>query len=149
MDIREKLVELIEESRISCGENGVRINGSRDIADHLLANGVTIKGVENDTVNMVKLDPLETVTPCHGFGEWIPVTERLPKNDYEKPWWERQRYLVRLQGGSMRVATYGYKEADWWIDSHDCVLHVKHHTAVTHWMPLPRRRKESDLRGIC
>ena len=39
---REKLVELIEESRISCGENGVRINGSRDIADHLLANGVTV-----------------------------------------------------------------------------------------------------------
>lgn len=46
-------MELIEESRISCGENGVRINGSRDIADHLLANGVTIN-------------------------EWIPVTERLP-----------------------------------------------------------------------
>lgn len=42
-NIREKLVELLEESRISCGENGVRINGSRDIADHLLANGVTVQ----------------------------------------------------------------------------------------------------------
>lgn len=50
-NIREKLVELIEESRISCGEDGVRINGSRDIADHLLANGVTVLPVQvGDTV---------------------------------------------------------------------------------------------------
>lgn len=53
MDIREKLADLIEESRVSYGENGVCINGSRDIADHLIANGVTIQ-------------------------EWVSVKDRLP-----------------------------------------------------------------------
>lgn len=118
MDVREKLVELICKGTVydryldRSRPRGCHGYTADVLADYLLANGVTVQ-------------------------EWIPVTERLPKNDYEKPWWERQRYLVRLQGGSMRVATYGYKEADWWIDSHDCVLHVRHHTAVTHWMLAP------------
>ena len=73
---------------------------------------------------------------------WIPVTEKLPKNDYGKHWKERAYYLVRLSNGTMRVAHYGYKEYDWWIDSHDCVLSKKHYTEVTHWRQLPEQPKE-------
>ena len=73
--------------------------------------------------------------------KWIPVRERLPENDYGKHWKERQYYLVCLQNGMMRVAHYGYKEHDWWIDSHDCVLARKHYTEVTHWMHLPEPPK--------
>ena len=85
-------------------------------ADHLIANGVTVQ-------------------------KWIPVTERLPDNDYRKHWKERHYYLVRLQHGQMRTARYGYKKYDWWVDSHNCVLSKEHHTEVTHWMPLPEPPK--------
>jgi hypothetical protein len=51
---REKLVELIAESRVTNTDDSVCINGSEYIADHLIANGVTVQ-------------------------KWIPVTERLPE----------------------------------------------------------------------
>ena len=55
-NIREKLAKLIEESRIRKTENeGYCICGSHIIADHLIANGVTVQ-------------------------EWIPVSERLPQH---------------------------------------------------------------------
>lgn len=76
--------------------------------------------------------------------KWIPVTDHLPKNDYGKHWKERAYYLVRLSNGTMRVAHYGYKEYDWWIDSHDCVLSKKHYTEVTHWRQLPEQPKEGE-----
>ena len=40
---REKLIELINESRVTNTEHSVCINGSKYIADHLIANGVTVK----------------------------------------------------------------------------------------------------------
>lgn len=44
MDVREKLAKLIEESRIRKTENeGYCICGSHIIADHLIANGVTVQ----------------------------------------------------------------------------------------------------------
>lgn len=87
------------------------------VADYLLDSGVTVQ-------------------------QWIPVTDHLPKNDYGKHWKERPHYLVCLTNGLMRVATFGYKEYGWWIDSHNCVLSKKHYTEVTHWMPLPQLPKE-------
>lgn len=49
MDVREKLVELIESARYWGS------NTSEEIADHLIANGVTVQ-------------------------EWISVNDRLPQN---------------------------------------------------------------------
>ena len=112
---REKLIELIQSAVGGCAEYWAMV-----IADHLIANGVTVQ-------------------------KWIPVSERLPENDYRKHWKERHYYLVRLQYGQMRTARYGYKKYDWWVDSHDCVLSKEHHTEVTHWMPLPEPPKgEAD-----
>ena len=51
---REKLIELIAESRVTNTDDRVCINGSEYIADHLIANGVTVQ-------------------------KWIPVKERLPE----------------------------------------------------------------------
>lgn len=56
MDVREKLVELIDDA-LQREEGTARIVGKRyvnTIADHLIAHGVTVQ-------------------------EWIPVTERLPE----------------------------------------------------------------------
>ena len=129
MNDREKLIELISEAKKKdwdicndcaicedCAYEDIKNCHDSIVADHLIANGVT-------------------------FQQWIPVTERLPKNDYEKPWWERQQYLVCLQNGGMRVAVYGYKECDWWIDKHNCVLDERFCTGVTHWMQLPQPPK--------
>ena len=111
---REKLIELVREIR----RKATAWHTAEDIADMLIANGVTVQ-------------------------EWIPVTERLPKNDYGKHWKERQYYLVKFKtSGLMCVAHYGYKEYDWWIDEHDYVLSAKNYKEVTHWMPLPQPPKE-------
>ena len=110
MSDREKLSDLLyEASRKADPERYI----FDQIADNLIANGVTVQ-------------------------EWIPVTEGLPENDYGKHWKDRKYYLVLYQpSGLMCVAHYGYKQYDWWIDNHDCVMSAANYKEVTHWMPLP------------
>lgn len=50
MDVREKLVELLDDFPVQ-----LEWHNNDELADHLIANGVTVQ-------------------------EWIPVTERLPEN---------------------------------------------------------------------
>lgn len=198
-DTREKLIDLIRCADFHPCKGTVATIGSKfstefieDIADHLIANGVTLgkplvehlhpidayEGLKEkylvfkaDTgeqvVNGFVLRPDKDTAAVEalrayarstdnknlsddiynwvGKGEpvqkWIPVTERLPENDYRKHWKERHYYLVRLQHGQMRTARYGYKKYDWWVDSHNCVLSKEHHTEVTHWMPPPEPLK--------
>ena len=73
--------------------------------------------------------------------KWISVKDRLPENDYGKHWKERPHYLVCLANGLMMVATFGFKEYEWWIDAHSCVLSKEHYREVTHWQPLPEPPK--------
>jgi hypothetical protein len=74
--------------------------------------------------------------------EWISVEEKLPINDYGKHWKDRNHYLVFTQPCEiMFVATYGYKNNDWWCDMNDFVLDEKNWSTVTHWMPLPKKPK--------
>ena len=82
-----------------------------------------------------------TCDECNQFAtngdKWISVKDRLPENDYGKHWKERKYYLVRFApSGLMCVAHYGYKEYDWWIDEHDCVLSATNFKEVTHWMEI-------------
>lgn len=114
MPDREKLIELLETvvspKEVLC-DGEVLVSTAR-VADHLIANGVTVQ-------------------------QWISVKDRLPENDYGKHWKERKHYLVRLApSGLMCVAHYGYKEYDWWIDGHDCVLSATNFKEVTHWMEI-------------
>ena len=73
--------------------------------------------------------------------EWISVKDRLPENGHGIFWKERKYYLVHLKNGQMLVAKYGYKEHDWWIDSHDCVVEKNRYREVTHWRPMPEPPK--------
>ena len=69
--------------------------------------------------------------------EWISVEDGLPINDYEKHWKDRNYYLVYTEpSGLMFVATFGFKEYDWWISNPERVLEQ-----VTHYMPLPQPPK--------
>lgn len=42
MDVKEKLFQMIEESRVTRSEHGIVINGTRFIAQYLVDHGVTI-----------------------------------------------------------------------------------------------------------
>ena len=137
---REKLIELLVRIECNgseevgccpsrkhefCGEvNKLSYCTIQHIADHLIAHGVTF------------------ATDNNVGSKWIPVTERAPENDYGKHWKDRKHYLVLYQpSGLMCVANYGYKQYDWWIDSHGCVMSETNYKEVTHWMPLPEPPK--------
>ena len=86
-------------------------------ADHLIANGVTIQ-------------------------RWIPVTERLPKEELEyvteENGWEMYPCLVSCLNmlGSMYVTKLFFNGEDFVDDEY-----VRYTAQVTHWMPLPEAPK--------
>lgn len=85
----------------SSGEEGHEMT-AEDIADYLTENGVTIQ-------------------------QWIPVTERLPK--------EAERVAVLMTGGSKLVGRI--LSGEWHVQG------LRNATkGVTHWMPLPEPPKE-------
>ena len=116
-NIREKLVELLDEARAkrreicyahtdcnSCvfGEEGENC-GDKMIADHLLANGVTVQ-------------------------EWIPVTDDSPKNG------------VKVLIANEDIVRRGYRRPDG-VWKYGAELHERWDKLSlfppTHWMPLP------------
>ena len=123
MYVREKLVELIKEGI----RKGLRAKGDdrldysfEDVADHLLANGVTVQ-------------------------EWIPVTERLPERDKEvllivHGWEDRLYYtgcLHRQEAERSWLTGIESKASDWKIWGFSYLREP----IVTHWMPLPQPPK--------
>ena len=120
MDVREKLVELLKESKLCSKRFGDQYSDSTIaiIADHLIAHGVTVQ-------------------------EWISVKDRLPDNK-EYDWVLAQ---VVESNGFMHIPTvmeYRQSKNDWfdetcgWISKHNGLF------SVTHWMPLPEPPKEDE-----
>ena len=84
MDVREKLVELIFDSLCRHVDKSCKL--AENIADHLIANGVTaqenveisdelLKQLKNAPITICKEEPsIELVQ------EWISVDEKLPQN---------------------------------------------------------------------
>lgn len=96
-NIREKLVELLQQD--NCPLFMVFGDKVDVLADYLIAHGVTVQ-------------------------EWIPVTERLPK--------EGDIVLCYMEFGEQRMAQ--------WDESENCwagQLIDYHKEQVTHWMPKP------------
>lgn len=112
--MKNKLIELIQESVDGCAEYW-----AGRIADHLIANGVTIQ-------------------------RWIPVEERLPDVNKKKYGYESVGVIVRIEG--QKTATYRIYERA--IKRGKTVYRWKYpwerisDEKVTHWMPLPEPPKE-------
>ena len=122
MDVREKLVELLNEVQ-ETGVNEIPAGFSytseyvsnKTVASHLIANGTTVQ-------------------------EWISVKDRLPDNkEYD---WVRAQVVE--DNGFMHIPTvmeYRPSRNDWfeetygWLSDHNGVF------TVTHWMPLPEPPK--------
>ena len=118
MNMKEKLIELLTQ---------VAVLGDyldmRKVADHLIANGVTIQ-------------------------KWIPVTERLPEagmevlamlqvNKFDGHDAHNVTTAVILPSGSWLVADYqeGIEAETVGTDCEDCCYWI------SHWMPLPEPPK--------
>ena len=122
-DVREKLVEIIQNSVGGCARHWAEV-----IADGLIAHGVTVqesKGVE--------IDP---------FNKWISVKDRLPQGaDGE---YLCEDVIAYLNNGEVEAQVCpGWLRGDKWhllVGDEDC------HTswglgAVTHWQPMPQPPK--------
>ena len=79
--MREKLIELLQ-----CSPTDIMGNrGVGALADHLIASGVIIKSDCEDCASQTTrcIDKLQgEIAKLREAQQWIPVTERLPEDDY-------------------------------------------------------------------
>lgn len=126
MDVREKLVELLDDmQRSGTGYFGSAIENKK-IADYLIRHGVTVQ-------------------------EWIPVTDRLPDEheslfarykDTDK--WRNAMFTTisdrvivcaEYENGKRIVKTANTVDGVWKVKD------IFHPCKVTHWMPMPHPPK--------
>ena len=127
---REKLIEMLGNIYLpmtcgpdTIGEYRIPHKFKKEIADHLIANGVTFASDNNVGRNDV---------PDNNVGKWIPVTERLPEMDKVVLCYKAGR-KIRL--GSLLCATYA--------DGVQAFMDYDRYFAfgATHWAPLPEPPK--------
>lgn len=91
MDVREKLVELLDDmQRSGTGYFGSAIENKK-IADYLIKHGVTVQ-------------------------EWIPVTERLP--EIPDGWTENHEPVLYMMKNTKTIYAGYYGEDGWWRDKY-------------------------------
>ena len=125
MDVREKLVEIMEDLGCNneyckdcefCNDIDGCVHRRKEIiADRLIANGVTVQ-------------------------EWISVKDRLPDNK-EYDWVLAQ---VVEDNGYMhipKVMEYRQLRNDWFEETYGWLSEHNGLFSVTHWMPLPQPPK--------
>ena len=135
MDVREKLVELIESARYWGS------NTSEEIADYLIANGVTMQEnveISDELLKQLKNAPItnwKEESSIEVVQEWIPVTERLPE--------EGDYVLCVLKGFNYggKIQVCKFVPADKFKDKPYFEHFRNGFPSVTHWMPLPQPPK--------
>ena len=111
MDVREKLVELLQSAPADIiGNHGVVA-----LADLLIANGVTVQ-------------------------EWISVKDRLPDNK-EYDWVLAQVVEDNGFMHIPTVMEYRQSKNDWFEETYGWLSEHNGAFTVTHWMPLPKPPK--------
>ena len=131
MDVREKLVELLDDIQAR-GEDfteyeiyGMRLPDTvrnEDVASHLIANGVTVQ-------------------------EWISVKDRLPEEDgkyivFEQSGGRTNTSILRFAKDARKVDRYDFK-GRWKNAWYEYDSEWGHYTvgSVTHWQYLPQPPK--------
>ena len=121
MNVREKLVELLDNAIIDSDDN-YGFPNTNQVADHLISNGVTVQ-------------------------EWISVDDRLPERDgaylvTTNDFGNRQGVKIRwFAKDGETVDEYdlaGQKYVWYFYDSECGYASTK---SVTHWMPIPEPPK--------
>ena len=115
MDVREKLVELLT-GFYGCDPMYYDVDVLA-IADHLIANGVTVQ-------------------------EWIPVDDRLPEqppnrvDEQGRSWVTQNIDCIVYDGKIVFVAHYSFQNKFFWYS--DTLHPLKN---ITHWMEIPQPPK--------
>lgn len=121
MTDREKLTELVKDVLDYLPWGQISSHTAKEIADHLVENGVTFAKDNN-------------------VGHWIPVTERLPDKD--------GTYLVRTTTGAVTTARFyvgkTYPPTHYRPTEYHSPTKWQSNRNVTHWMPLPEPPKEVE-----
>ena len=117
MDVREKLVELLQNAKAAMKSENLSCDIARNmfVVDFMMANGVTVQ-------------------------EWISVDDRLPDNK-EHDWVLAQ---VVEDNGYMhipKVMEYRQSKNDWFEETYGWLSEHNGAFTVTHWMPLPEPPK--------
>lgn len=159
MAMREKLIELLDRG-LDKIDRGCLPWAVEMLADHLIANGVTVNNgtrffVSEPAIDINKLisewenkpvvlhaDRDESIIPIPQL-EWIPVTERLPES----------KTKVLVYGGNDLIWVNGVNKPmpsiytgymrgldEGWFTWDE----QKYICNVTHWMPLPEAPKEVE-----
>lgn len=84
--------------------------------------------------------PIDLIIECiedqPKVDEWIPVSERLPKQDEESEYYNS--VIVTLDNDRVSEGCYRDKEKEWWADAPDGEHYSENVTGhVIAWMPLP------------
>ena len=128
MDVREKLVELLRNAKAAMKSENLSCDIARNmfVVDFMIANGVTVQ-------------------------EWISVDDRLPD--------ETGRYLAvkkriapdELGGNRTDIVILRFFVDDGFrMPTHiPDWINGEINEEVTHWMPLPKPRKETDYAKEC
>lgn len=132
MTDREKLVELIRHSGVSFANypiTDVIEEAQRNLADHLIANGVTFKeecyncGIATQEV-IAKLQ--SDIANLRKSQTWISVNERLPEES-------GTHIVVALNGHAKEVTFVKWQKMNKMWN----LIGARSYWKVTHWMPLP------------
>ena len=114
MDVREKLVELIIDTKMTDPEAGIF---TEYLADYLINNGVTVQ-------------------------EWVSVKDRLPEQPHNRvdeqgrSWFTPDIDCIVYDGENVFAAHYSFQNKCFWYAD---TLHTLNN--ITHWMPLPQPPK--------
>ena len=102
MDVREKLLDLIESARY-CGSNT-----SEEIADHLISNGVTVQ----ESISVKNRQPeaggyVVCIAKRNPFSRFMPMVARIEKNGWVNPITEQ--YISEVTHWMPMPSTEGLK----------------------------------------
>ena len=133
MDVREKLVELLQDENNPVWRWFPNNATMEQLADYLINSGVTVqedcKECAEATQNcIVKLQ--EQIAEFRSVQEWIPVTERLPE--------ESGMYIITANDGhAQRVSFVQWQKKNriWNLTG------ARSYWRVTHWQPMPQPPK--------
>ena len=137
MDVREKLVELLDDmQRSGTGYFGSAIENKK-IADYLIAHGVTVqenveisdellKQLKNAPITICKEEPsIELVQ------EWISVNDRVPEAGGYVVCIAKRNPFSRFMPMVARIKKNG------WVNP----ITEQYISEITHWMPIPQPPK--------
>ncbi len=125
--MREKLIELLRDVQYLGGLE-------EKIADHLIANGVTILTKPESKKINIKLPKEIVVHPYKP--KWIPVTKMYPRLEC---YIYSVDVMFLLASGDVRIGYVNYESEKWKCRDSSRLFNKDD---VTHWMPLPEAPKE-------